>query len=147
MRSQDELQSLWADYLVVLNATMNNGGYTRPNGCNGRYVVGNGQLFKPMTIDQFNGPHGQLRIISALHHGHTFGTWLNDGMVYIDHVITFDGLKDALLFAYANGEKAIYNRQEGKEIFLPKITVSLVNGKKLANHALAELLVKGVKVV
>lgn len=49
-----------------------------------------------------------------LHHDgiHLFGTWINDGKLYIDHVV-MTTLETATRIAKERGEKAIYNMATG----------------------------------
>jgi hypothetical protein len=49
-----------------------------------------------------------------------FGTWVHDGLIYVDGVEVFASKEFALGVAYARGELAIYDIAAGKEIAIKR---------------------------
>lgn len=79
-------------------------GFKPPNGTNTVTRLDTVAFHPDMVIT------GAIWDFIRLHHDgrHPFGTWIDDGKLYIDHVIITDK-ESALDYARENGEIAIYN--------------------------------------
>ena len=110
------------DNRVTVEMTMGlikNGGYTYWQDLVGkRYVVGV-YSFEPVTLHYAILMMRQL-VIKACPYNHNIGCWLNedDGMVYIDQVVGFDSLEDAIKCGQLHKQIAIYDTVNNESIQL-----------------------------
>lgn len=98
---------------TIIDATIQNGGYTYTSKP-GRYVVGTGIGFityNTVTVEDLE------RIIEMCkeHDCDGFGTWVHEGITYLDLIKTYGIRADAYKAARAHNEIAFYDRLEQKE--------------------------------
>ena len=110
------------DNRVTVEMTMGlikNGGYTYWQDLVGkRYVVGV-YSFEPVTLHYAILMMRSL-VMLACPYNHNIGCWLNedDGMVYIDQVVGFDSLEDAIKCGQLHKQIAIYDTVNNESIQL-----------------------------
>jgi len=95
----------------IIQETKNNGGYT--NSISGRYSVAIKGYEKIVSENEFTVETLEKYISEV---GQEFGTWLDNGQVYLDKVECFDNLETALNEAEKREELAIFDLVELKEI-------------------------------
>ena len=106
------------DLFEVYRQTMVNGGYTiKPSG---RYLVGLKRYGKTVSVRDFNTDDLADYLANTLPDMKdvTMGTWKHKDLVHLDTSIAFKTLESALKRAKRERQLAIYDIQEGKEIFL-----------------------------
>jgi hypothetical protein len=86
----------------------------------GRYVVGMDGFSATASdglSDKFGAFIDVINKTAGLLDGDGFGIWLDgDGHIYFDVIITFDDRREAIEYAKAGNEIAIYDRKEETEI-------------------------------
>lgn len=98
---------------TIIDATIQNGGYTYTSKP-GRYVVGTGIGFtthNTVTVED-------LEHISQLCQEEEcdgFGTWVHEGVTYLDLIETYDSRAEAYQAARAHNEIAFYDRVANQE--------------------------------
>lgn len=115
---------------VVAAATVNNGGYSSPD-MPGRFVAARsgtesvialeGEVFNMFVrrLADYMTEHNVDPDTGCIGHTGTYlGTWLDNGMVYIDHSRGFDSRGSCELFARYHDQLAYYDREEGVSIYL-----------------------------
>lgn len=102
-------------YKEIVQNTFKNGGHTY-SVQDGRYSVGTGKKIVIISKENFNENtlKNAVRELKAI----DFGTWLNDGKIYVDKVTVFHQYEKAYNIAKERGEIAIYDLKENKEIFI-----------------------------
>lgn len=95
----------------IVEKTFKNGGYT--NSIKGRYVVAIKGFEKQIDVKEFN--ENDIKEF-VKENGKEFGTWLEEGIVYLDKVECFNNLETALDEAEKRQELAIFDLVELKEI-------------------------------
>lgn len=101
----------------IKKLTLKNGGYTDSQNT-ARYIVAIKGYEKQVPVKNFCDKVilGYKKIAKA--QGNILGTWLHEGVVYLDNVQAFSDLEEALKVAKAQGELAIFDSFENKEIIL-----------------------------
>ena len=93
------------------------------------YTVGVGKLADGITVPGMG--HGfwcdvdALAVVLASVWPKTFpvnaqyvGTWVDDGLLYVDHVVVLPTLDLALACAERHGELAVYDNEKGEAVYL-----------------------------
>ena len=101
----------------ILKQTLKNGGFT-PDNVKGRYIVATPSNETVKPIKHFTASLLRAYLRLANEQQLTIGTWVHNGKVYLDSIKGFEDLEEALGFAKASNQLAIYDRLEGKEILL-----------------------------
>lgn len=101
----------------IKSITVNNGGYTDSR-LEGRYIVAVKGYEKQVALGQLTTTLIGLYRHQAKLANNFIGTWVNEGVVYLDNVKGFDSLEEALKVAKSNGELAIFDSLKKVEIFL-----------------------------
>ena len=104
------------DYNTVLEATLNNGGYSENT--NNRYMVADSLHetiipIQDLTSDTIKEYHNRI-----INKGLTLGTWINENSCYLDASYGFNDKDQALSFARLHGQLAIYDTELCKSIYL-----------------------------
>lgn len=100
-------------YDMIVQRTLTDGGYTHSKQGT-RYVVGLEDTTVRICAEGFNADH-----VRRFHSKHKqFGTWLHQGMVELDEVVTFQDKEKALAKAREENQKAIFDLVKKVEIFL-----------------------------
>lgn len=113
---------------VIATDTLNNGGYSSPY-MSGRYAVSKANstvrlsdsLERSAVVAGIYGylqSHGVDPDTAGLDATGTYyvGTWVEGGMIWMDHSRGYDNECDAIAFAVENNQVAIYDRRDNVEI-------------------------------
>lgn len=99
----------------IYEETLKNGGYTKK--VNGRYIIGleNGysRKIEATGYNQFYNTINKLEKENV-----SYGTWYNDGYIYIDENVQVNSLKKAVKIGKKQKQIAIFDITSNKEIKL-----------------------------
>ena len=104
------------NYNMVLEATLNNGGFSENN--NNRFMVADSSHetiipIQELTSETIKEYYNRIKV-----KGLTLGTWINENKCYLDASYGFNDKDQALAFASKHGQLAIYDTELNESIYL-----------------------------
>ena len=102
---------------TIIKKTLANGGFT-PESVQGRYIVATPSNENIVKLKHFTKSLVSAYTRLAHQQGLEIGTWVNQGKVYLDTVKGFQDLEEAIVFAKMSNQLALFDRENGQEIFL-----------------------------